>query len=177
MSKENKIKIIQTMPFKRKWYEFIIIFGLINIYSFWGINSVMNSIYKNFSKLFVSNLSVDGSNLSIFANMFAAPLFIALTVINIVIFLVEELFVILLFKFIYFKSMVKDEEKIRLYQYTKIALLYFLLANIIAIGFYCDIKRAVFFAFLYLIVPLFNFLFICLKIKKMHETGTITVIK
>lgn len=167
MAEENNTKKkIKIRAFNFKWYEFLIIYGLLNISLFFTINASINNIYENFSKLYVSKLMVDGSDLSIFANMFAAPLFMLLVIVNMGILLLQEFIVILLFRLVYFMSMVKDEEKSKLYRYIKITLLCFILINIIGIIFWGDIKRSIIFIFLHLPIPLFAFILICLKMKK-----------
>jgi len=167
MTEENNYKKqVQVKPFNHKWYGFLIAYAILNVLFFSSINAVINNIYENFSQLYVSKVVVDGADFSIFANLFSMPVFIFLVIANIVITLIYEFIVILLFKAVYLKSMVKDEEKIRLHKYIKNTLLCFILANIIGVMFWTDINRIVFFAFLYLPIPLFTSIFICSKIKR-----------
>lgn len=161
-NRKNKIK-----SFNFKWYEFLIAYGIINISFFFNNNAVVSNIYKNFSELFVSEVLVDGADFSIFANLFSAPIFLFLLITNIGIIVLQEFITILLFKFVYFKSIVSDDERIRLYQYSKIALLCLMIVNIAAIIFWGDILRIKLFLFLYFPIPLITFVSICLKMKKL----------
>lgn len=164
--RKNNKNEIQVKSFNYKWYEFLFTYGIFNIFFFLGINNVVNNIYENFSKLHVSNLMVDGSDFSIFANLFATPILFFMVITSIGFFLIQELIIILIFKFVYFLSMVKNEEMIRLYQYIKMTLLCFILPNMLVIMFRGDIKRIIFFVFLYLPLPLFTFILIGLKMKR-----------
>jgi hypothetical protein len=167
MSAENdNKKKIKIKLFNYKWYQFLIIYGIINIYFFYGINSEISNIYKTFSKMHVNNLVVDGSDFSLFINFFSLPLVGAMAVISIGVIVLFELIFILLFKFVYFKSVVKDEEKILLCKYVKKSLVYFALANVICTVFWGDIQRIKLFIFSYLPLLFFTFIFIYLKIKK-----------
>lgn len=163
----NKKKI-QLKSFNYKWYEFLIIYGIFNILFFLNINASVNNIYKNFSELHVSNFIIDGSDLSIFVNLFAVPLIILLIMISFGFVLLQELIAVLLLRFMYFISMVKDGERARLYRYIKIVLLCFILANIVGVMFWGDILRTTLLAFMYLPLPFFTFIFVCLKIKKLQ---------
>lgn len=166
MGKENdNKKKIKIKPFNYKWYQFLIIFGIINIYFFYIINSEISNIYETFSKMHINNLVVDGSDFSLFANFFSMPLIGVMAVISIGVIVLFELIIILLFKFVYFKSVVKDEEKILLCKYVKKSLLYFTLANAISTVFWGDIQRIKLFVFSYLPLLFFTFIFIYLKIK------------
>jgi hypothetical protein len=166
MGKENdNKKKIKIKPFNYKWYQFLIIFGIINIYFFYAINSEISNIYETFSKMLINNLVVDGSDFSLFANFFSMPIIGAIAVISIGVIVLFELIFILLFKFVYFKSVVKDEEKILLCKYVKKSLLYFTLANVISTVFWGDIQRIKLFIFSYLPLLLFTFIFIYLKMK------------
>lgn len=162
----NNRRQIQVKSFDYKWYEFLITYGIFNIFFFVNGIGAINRIYENYSNFFVSDFIMDGSNLSIFVNMFAAPLFLFFVLINIAFTVVIELIVILVLKYMYFSSTVIAEEKVRLYQYIKKAILCFILANIIGIMFWWSIVRTELYAFLYLPVPLFTYLFVCLKMKK-----------
>ena len=166
MGKENdNKKKIKIKPFNYKWYQFLIIYGIINIYFFYGINSEISNIYETFSKMHINNLAVDGSDFSLFANFFSMPIIVAMAVISIGVIVLFELIFILLFKFVYFKSVVKDEEKILLCKYVKKSLLYFTLANAISTVFWGDIQRIELFVFSYLPLLFFTFIFIYLKMK------------
>jgi hypothetical protein len=166
MGEENDDKKkIKIKPFSYKWYQFLIIFAIINIYFFYVINSEISNIYETFSKMHINNLVVDGSGLSLFANFFSMPIIGAMAVISIGVIVLFELIFILLFKFVYFKSVVKDEEKILLCKYVKKSLLYFTLANVISTVFWGDIQRIKLFVFSYLPLLFFTFIFIYLKMK------------
>lgn len=151
----NNKKKIQVKSFNYKWYQFLITYGILNIFFFLSINTIINSIYENFSKLYVSGVRIDGTDFSIFANLLATPIFVFLMIITIIIGILQEFIITLLFRFVYFMSVVKDEEKVRLHQYIKITLLCFLLLNIIGIIFLGDIYRTILFVFLYLPIPFF----------------------
>lgn len=166
MGKENDYKKkIKIKSFNYKWYQFLIIFGIINIYFFYAINSEINNIYETFSKMHINDLVVDGSDFSLLANFFSIPIIGAMAVISIGVIVLFELIFILLFKFVYFKSAVKDEEKILLCKYVKKSLLYFTLANTISTVFWGDIQRTNLFVFSYLPLLFFTFIFIYLKMK------------
>lgn len=167
MSEINKNKEkIKIRTFNFKWYEFLIIYGIFNIFFFLSINAVINNIYKIFLQFHVSNFTFDGSDFSILANLFAAPIIALMVIINMGIFILEEFIIILLIKLVYFISTVKDEEKSRLYKYIRNTLLCFVLPNLTGIIFRGDTLRTIFFILLYLPVPLFAFMLICLKIRK-----------
>jgi ABC-type multidrug transport system permease subunit len=171
----NNKKEIQVKSFNHKWYGFLITYGIFNIYFFLCNNSIINNIYKNFSQLYTKEVTIDGADFSIFMNLFAMPIFIFLLIANIGIAVLFEFIAILLFKVVYLKSMVKDEDKVRLLKYIKTALLCFILANIIGIIFYGDIYRTIFYIFLYFPIPLFTFIFICSKMKRdMKEVNSYT---
>lgn len=159
-------KMVCFRPFNYKWYEFLITYGILNIFFFLNINNVLNSMYENFLKLHASNFIIDGSDLSILVNLFAVPLLVLLVLADFGIVVLQEFLLILLFKFVYFKSMIKDEEKGRLNRYVKIALLCFMLVSIIGIMFLGSIWRVIFFVSFYLPMPFFTFIFICLKMKR-----------
>ena len=166
MGKENDYKKkIKIKSFNYKWYQFLIIFGIINIYFFYAINSEISNIYETFSKMHINNLVVDGSDFSLFANFFSMPIIVAMAVISIGAIVLFELIFILLFKFVYFKSVVKDEEKILLCKYVKKSLLYFTLASTICTVFWGDIQRIKLFVFSYLPLLFFTFIFIYLTMK------------
>jgi len=163
--KNNKKETI-VKSFDYKWYQFIIVYGLINIYYFFNINASIDNIYIEASKIFTSQLMVDGSNFSLLANLFASPILIFIIVANIIIYILREFIVFLIFKIVYFKSTVNDEASIKLYKYIKRTLLCFISINIIGILFYNNVSRSILFALLYLPIPIYSFLFIYLKMRK-----------
>lgn len=165
MAEENSKNKVKVRSFNYKWYEFLIVYGIINILFFFSISAGINNIYENFSKLFVSEALVDGADFSIFVNLFAAPIFLFLLIANIGIIVLQEFIVILIFKLVYFKSIVSDDEKTRLYQRFNITLLFLILANIIGIIFSGDLKRIILFVLIYFPIPLITFEIICCKVK------------
>lgn len=84
-SAQTKVK-----SFKFKWYEFFIIYGIINVSAFFRINSIINNIYKSYSELYTSGVMIDGTDFSVFTNMFATPIFLFLAISNIIIGLLVE---------------------------------------------------------------------------------------
>jgi L-asparagine transporter-like permease len=91
---------------------------------------------------------------------------VGFAIISIVILVIIEFATILIFKYGYFKSVVKDEEKILLCQYIKNAMICFILIYLICINFLGDIQQIEIYVFSYLPVLLLTFGFIYLKIKK-----------
>jgi hypothetical protein len=104
--------------------------------------------------------------------MFAAPIFLFMALINIAFTLILEFIYILIFKFVYFLSVVKEEEKRKLYQYIRISLLCFIAANILGTVFWVDIRRIILFFFLYIPVPLFTNMLVCSKLRRSMKTET-----
>jgi hypothetical protein len=163
----NNKKKVQIKPFNYKLYEFLISYTIINLFIFSNITANISSIYENISKLFVKDFIIDGTNLSIFANLFAGPIILFLALMSIVIILSEEFIMTLLFKFIYFTTMVLNEEKSRLLKNIKTAILCFIPANIAGVILWGGMKKTMIFIFFYLPLPLFTFILIYLKMKKL----------
>lgn len=130
---ENQVNMsaLPIKPLKTKTIEFAALYGIISIISFSGANSVAYSIFNNFSTFFTSGLYFDGADMSIFANMFAAPLYIALIVFNIVVAFVIEMILIMIMKKLYFKSVVITDEKDELLKNIKLIMVGFALAGIL----------------------------------------------
>lgn len=173
----NKKKII-IKSFNYKWQQFLIIYGIINIFIFYCcFNSGINEIFPEF---FGGNWFEDMEGLAGALKLFMFPLqlaalmlFTVLLIIPIAIIFIFEVVLILIFRFGYFRSEVKDEEKILLSHYIKNALLCFLLAYFLCVILFGDIRHIVCYAFMYLPVPLFTFIFIYLKVKNNKEENTI----
>ncbi|MGE5678942.1 MAG: hypothetical protein ACM3ZR_12880 [Pseudomonadota bacterium] len=126
-----KVKTLPIKPLKTKAIEFAAMYGIISIFSFSGANSVAQSIFKNLSTFFVSDLYVDGSDLSLFANIFTAPLYIAIIVFTIVAAFIIDIILIIIMKKLYFMSVVINEEKDELLKYNKLLLAGFSVAGIV----------------------------------------------
>ena len=168
--KQSNRTLFTIKALKTKAIEFIIMYGIISVYSFSGANSVAHSIFDNLSTLFTSDLFIDGADFSIFANLFAAPIYIALVAINIIITLVIDIVLILIFKKLYFKSGVIKEEKEELYRYIKIILASFILIGfIIAVTFLGSMKWITVFMLGYLPVPIIVFTIVRAKFKKIYS--------
>ncbi|MGE4276189.1 MAG: hypothetical protein AB7E30_03310 [Lawsonibacter sp.] len=157
MSKQ-RIPQIKSVDYKK--YQFFILYGLINLVFFYTINTVVSSMHTTFADLFVTNLSVDGADFSIFANMFAMPIAFFMATVNIVFLLVYELAVLLLFKFVYFKTTVREDEKVELGKHIKTMILYCALFCITGAGFLGGIQQIVFFTLLYFPFPLLTFVLV-----------------
>lgn len=168
MGEDNTKRKIKIKPFKSKWYSFIITYLIFNIYFYISNNSIINNLYSNFSNLYHKDVMFDGADFSIFANLLATPIFVFLLAANVGIALVFEFIAILLFKIAYMKSVVKQEDKVRLLKYIRAAILSFIVANMVGMVFWLDVYRAVLYIFLYMPIPLFTLILIYLKIKK-HE--------
>lgn len=169
MVKKNSItKNIKIRSFNFKWYEFFIIYAVLNISYFMIINVSVSNMFQNVSKLHVSGFIMDGSDLSILANLFTAPLILFLLLINIALVVFQEFIAVLVIKLVYFISMVKNEEMMRLYKHVKITLLCLIPVNIICIILHGDIRRIIFFILLYWPIPFFTFVLIGTKIRKIY---------
>lgn len=167
MAGKNSItKNIKIRSFNFKWYEFFIIYVVLNISYFIFINVSVSSMFQNVSKLHVSGFVMDGSDLSILVNLFTAPLILFLLLINIALVVFQEFIAVLVFKLVYFISIVKNDEMMKLYKYVKITLLCLIPVNIICIILCGDIHRIILFILLYWPIPFFMFILISLKIKK-----------
>lgn len=170
MPDENKTerqKVIKS--FKYKYNEFLILYGILNVYFYFSINNIVNSIYKSFSEFYTSNVMLDGFDISIISNLFATPILLFIAFINIVIVIIEIFIIILIFNFIYFKSTVEFEEIASLNHNIKFTLLCFLLINIILLLFSGSIQRGLVFMYMYMFLPLFTFFLTCTKIKKSEK--------
>lgn len=146
----SKKRIPKIKPVEYKKNQFLIIYGLISIVFFYTINTAVSSIHTTFADMFVTDLSVDGADFSIFANMFAMPIAFFMAIVNIVFLLVYELAVLLLFKFGYFRSTVINEEKIELGKHIRNIIMYCALFSITGAAFWGGIQQIVFFTLLYL---------------------------
>lgn len=155
---------------KTKVIEFVIMYGIISIFAFSGANSVAHSIFDNLSVFFTSDLFIDGTDFSILANLFAAPIYLALVAITIIITLTIEVVLVLVFKKLYFKSRVKIEDKKELYRYIKIILAGFILSGfILAVAFFGSVKWIIVFMLHYLPAPLLVFIIVHANFKKMYS--------
>lgn len=162
--------VLSIKALKSKVIEFVVMYGIINIISFSGANSVARSIFVNYSSFFTSDLLIDGADFSIFANLFAAPIYIALIVISVIITLVVDIVLILVFKKLYFKSGVEKEESGKLYKYIKITLSGFILCSfLLAASFFGSLKWIIVYALVYLPVPVIVFVIVHTKFKKMYS--------
>ena len=168
IEEKNNKKNIKIKSFNNKWYEFLIAYGIINLYFFSTINTAATKLHGTFLELYINEpVYVDGADFSIFGNLLGAPLFLFFVLANIFFILVQQIVIILIFKYVYFKSIVEAEEKAKLYHHIKIAIICFLLTSIIGAMFWGSILRVVFFIFSYLPLLFFTFIFICLKMKKL----------
>jgi len=166
MGNKNSGKELKIMPFDYKRNQFLIAYGIINIYFFLNIHSVIASINKTFADMYVKELYVDGSNLSPLANLISMPFAGMLATLSIGFLVLIEIIATLLFRFGYFRTEVEIDETVRLSTYIQRSLLYSLLINILVTVFWSGFHQIMLFIFLYLPVPLSTYLFINLRIKR-----------
>lgn len=166
MSENSIIK-----SFDYKWYQFLIIYGIINLYFLYcclnpGIDEIL-------PLLFGGDMHDDTGGLTTAIKLFMLPLqagvSIALIVFAIAILEILGAVSILIFRLVYFRSEVKDEEKSLLSHYIIIALGGFLLAYLLGIIFLGEIRYIVYYVLIYLPIPFLTFVFVYLKVKNDKE--------
>lgn len=169
MSKDPKpIKNVATTikSFSDKWRGFLIGYGIVNVIAISVSHGVVDSIYNEYFKLFVSDLNVDGANFSIFANLFALPLIIGLSVVTILFYALIQLGAAVLFKVIYLKSAAPKDEREKLYRQQRWALLGYGLLALICALFLRDSGQIMLAMGLYWPVPLMTYVMVTDKIRR-----------
>lgn len=167
---QTSIPALQVKPLKTKTIEFAALYGVISFISFSGANSVAHSIFKNFSTFFISDLYVDGADLSIFANMFAAPIYIAFIVFTAAVAFVIDIILIMIMKKLYFRSIVLMEEKDELLKNNKLVLAGFALAGIVMAAVASrSLSWVIVFLLDYLPVPLITLGILRMNFRKIYK--------
>ena len=152
--RENSI----IKSFDYKWYQFLIIYGIINLFFFYCCFNT------GLSEMFPEWLHDDAGGLSAVLELFILPFQMIFLIITIGILFVFEFVSILIFGLTYSKSEVEAEERVQLSHNIRNAIVFFLLAYLICIPLFGDIRDIVYFVLLYLPIPSFTFLLIYLKI-------------
>ncbi|HEX2946681.1 MAG TPA: hypothetical protein VHT96_12075 [Clostridia bacterium] len=163
----NSKKQVQIRSFNNMWYKFLITYGILGVFFFFCINSVLDNVIKIFSQMFVKDFWMDGSDFSVLLNLLFAPVFLIALIFYFGALFIVEFIAILLFKSAYFNCMVIDEERANLSRNIKIAIWCFILANILGVLLWGDMKRSILFVLFYLPVPLLAASNIYSKIKIM----------
>jgi hypothetical protein len=165
MSRLPVPKLIPVRPLKQKWYEFLITYGIFNLYFLLLNDIVIERIKMKLSKVYVTNFSFDGSDFSILLNIILSPVFLVIIFIGIMFFMTNVIVAFLGFKYYYFKTMVEAEQKRKLYRYVKFTIALFALLNFAVMMLLYEGTRTVFSALLYLPVAITSYIVIGLRVK------------
>ncbi|MGI6606468.1 MAG: hypothetical protein ACOX2X_05440 [Peptococcia bacterium] len=159
--KEKKIK-----SFASKWYEFLAIYGLINL--LFGSLCLKLGFFPDFFADFTHDTmeGFTGVLMLLIVMPFQIALFIFYIIIGIGLLFLLEFVSILIFRYAYFRSEVIDEEKSRLSRYVYYAIICLALAYLFCIFLFDDIQLIVLYLFIYLPIPLFTFTLIYLKLRE-----------
>lgn len=158
-------KEIETKPFVNKWREFLILYGIINLLFCFMLCIILYKNHQSFLSLYVKDYGIDGSNCSIFVNIFTMPVFFFLVVINIAIGIAFEFVTILIIKSIYFQSVVPKEDQTKLHNYIVYSLMGFAVINLIGILLCIGYNGIFYYICLYLPLAFFIYIFIAIKIR------------
>ncbi len=173
---EGKNKKIRSFRFK--WYEFFLIYGLINYYFFTAINSSLFSLQREMINCYSDNLEIDGTDFVPFFNFMSFSFLTGLWIIVAIIIIMISIISLLIFRFIYFRSVINQEEINKLLKYMKNTIILLIMVNIAAstILFYIEyhsfnyiIIHLLGFLGVYVTIPLFTYLLIYVKLKKIHN--------
>lgn len=173
-----KEKTKKIRSFRFKWYEFFLIYGLINYYFFTAINSSLFSLQREMINCYSDNLEIDGTDFAPFFNFMSFSFLTGLWIIVAIIIIMISIISLLIFRFIYFRSVINQEEINKLLKYMKNTIILLIMVNIAAstILFYIEyhsfnyiIIHLLGFLGVYVTIPLFTYLLIYVKLKKIHN--------
>lgn len=133
-----------------KWYEFFIIYGIIHLFFFYACFELGVEPHEG---------------QSVFESLIVQSLEMISLIVALGFFVILELGAIFIFRLVYFRTEVVDEEKEQLSKYIKYTLLSFLLIYLLYIILIGKAQHIILLFLIYLPVPLFTFLFIYLKLK------------
>jgi hypothetical protein len=152
MSENSIIK-----SFDYKWYQFLIIYGIINLFFFFCFFNLGVELHED-----------EGAVEEFFMLAFQ----MVFLIITIGILVILEFVSILIFRIAYFRSEVEAEEKVQLSHYIRNAVWFFLLAYFICIFLFGEIRDVFFYVLMYLPVPSFTLLLIYLKLISNKDGST-----
>lgn len=158
-------KEIETKPFVNKWREFLILYGIINLLFCFMVYTISCNTHQSFLALHTKDFTLDGSDFSVFVNIFTMPIFLLLVFINIAIGIALEFVTVIIVKSIYFHSVVPIEDQNKLHNYIVYSLMGFAAINLMGILLFMGYKGIFYYICLYLPLAFFIYIFIAIKIR------------
>lgn len=160
----QKHRKIHSYDYKK--YQFLIVYGFINLFFFRSITSFITSTYTIFEEYQIDEVNVDGTDVSTLVNVFAMPFLSIAKAVGFVFLLTFEIIAMILFSYVYVRSEIETKKTEELSGFIMKVLVYSALISFAGALFWNGLSQIRLFFILYLPIPLLAFLMIYIKLRK-----------